>query len=107
MRGSTSTGRRWTAFVSRALGSFLYPPTSPELQYISVTSGFKRMSMETKYVCRGLISLYVSFHNNRTMCSTKLHVRICRVGGGGGRRKKSRALLYCCAKHSILSLLPG
>ena len=36
--------------------------------------------MKTKYVCRGLISLYVNFHNNRTMWSTKLHVKICRWG---------------------------
>ena len=50
---------------------FFHPPTSPELQYRCVTSGFTRLSMETKYVCRGLISLYVSFHNNRTMWSTK------------------------------------
>ena len=33
------------------------PPTSHELQFISVTSGFTRLSMKTKYVCRGLISL--------------------------------------------------
>ena len=38
--------------------------------------------MKTKYVCRGLISLYVNFHNNRTMWSTNLHVKICRWGGG-------------------------
>ena len=36
--------------------------------------------MKTKYVCRGLISLYVKFHNNRTMWSTNLHVKICRWG---------------------------
>ena len=43
--------------------------------------------MKTKYVCRALISLYVNFHNNLTMWSTNLHVKICRWGGG---RKKSR-----------------
>ena len=37
--------------------------------------------MQTKYVCRALFSLYVNFHNNRTMWSTKLHVKICRWGG--------------------------
>ena len=42
--------------------------------------------MKTKYVCRGLISLYVSFHNNRTMWPTNLHVKICRWGGGKGKR---------------------
>ena len=57
------------------------PPTSHELQYISVTSGFKRLSMKTKYVCRGFISPYVIFHYNRTMWSTNLHVKICRWGG--------------------------
>ena len=38
--------------------------------------------MKTKYVCRGLISLYVNFHNNGTMSSTNLHVvKNCRWGG--------------------------
>ena len=37
--------------------------------------------MKTKYVCRGLTSLYVNFHNNWTMWSTNLHVKICRWGG--------------------------
>ena len=43
-------------------GSILLPPpTSHELQYMSVTSGFTRLSMKTKYVCRGLINPYVIF----------------------------------------------
>ena len=41
--------------------------------------------MKTEYVCRGLISSYVNFHYNRTMWSTKLHVKICRWGGEGKR----------------------
>ena len=46
--------------------------------------------MKTKYVCRGLIGLYVNFHNNRTMWSTNLHVKICRWGGGGeGKRARN------------------
>ena len=49
------------------------PPTSHDLQYSSVMNGFTRVSMKTKYVCRGLISLYVNFHSNRTMWSTKLN----------------------------------
>ena len=44
--------------------------------------------MKTKYVCRGIISLYVNFPNNRTMWSTNLHVKICRWGGGGGGEEK-------------------
>ena len=47
--------------------------------------------MKTKYVCRGPISLYVKFHNNRTMWSTNLHVKICRWGGGG---KGKRAVFF-------------
>ena len=39
--------------------------------------------MMSKYVCRGLISLYVKFHNNRTIWSINLHVKVCRWGGGG------------------------
>ena len=38
--------------------------------------------MKTKYVCHGLFSLYVNFHNNRTMWSTNLLVKIFRWGGG-------------------------
>ena len=80
--------------VNAQLGSFSSSPIPPplptshehdELQYISVTSGFTRLSMKTKYVCRGLISLYVNFHNNRTMWSTNLHVKICGWGGGEGK----------------------
>ena len=62
------------------MGFFPFPPTSHKLQYISVTSGFTTLSMKTKYVCRGLISLYVDFDNNRTMWSTNLPVKICRWG---------------------------
>ena len=54
--------------------TFQIPPASHELQYFSVTSGFMRMSMKTKYVCRGLICLNANFHINRTMWSTFLHV---------------------------------
>ena len=42
--------------------------------------------MKTKYVCRGLISLYVNFHYNQTMWSKNLQVKNCRLG----ERKKSR-----------------
>ena len=75
-------------FTMKETGSFCFSPTLHELQYISVTSGFTRFSMKTKNVSRGLISLYVNFHNNRTMSSTNLHVKNCRWGGGG--RKKSQ-----------------
>ena len=46
--------------------------------------------MKTEYVCRGLISSYVNFHYNRTMWSTKLHVKICRCGGGGKEKEPSK-----------------
>ena len=36
--------------------------------------------MKTNYVCRSHINLYENFHNNRTMWSTNLHVKICRWG---------------------------
>ena len=78
--------------MSRDWLFFLSPPTSHELQYISVTSGFTRLNMKTKYVRRGLISLYVIFHNNRTMWSTNLLVKICRWGGGG--EEKERVILH-------------
>ena len=50
--------------------------------------------MKTKYVCRGLISLYVNFHNNRTMWLTNLHVKVCRWGREGKRAWKN-------ASHTI------
>ena len=67
-------------FTMKETGSFSFHPTSYELQYISVTSGFTRLSMTTKYVYRGLISLYVNFPNNRTMPSINLYVKNCRWG---------------------------
>ena len=70
------------------------PPTSHKLQYISVTSGFTRLSMRIKYVCRVLISLYVNFHNNRTMWSTNLHVKFCRWGGG--KEKEPNSIIKIC-----------
>ena len=39
--------------------------------------------MKTKYVCRGLINLYVNFHSNWKMWSKNSHVKNCRWGGGG------------------------
>ena len=72
------------------VGSFSFSPTSHELQYIVVTRGFTRLNMKTKYVCRALISLYVNFHNNRTMWSINLHVKICRWGGKEKRALESR-----------------
>ena len=77
---------------------FPFPPTSHELQYISVTSGFTRLSMKTKcHVCRGLISSYVNFHYNRTMWSTKLHVKVCRWGGG--KEKEPSPLVFSRFKN--------
>ena len=38
--------------------------------------------MKTKYVCRGLISLYVNFHNNVV---NKFTCKILQVGGKGKR----------------------
>ena len=77
-----------TVCLSTKFGSFSFPPpTSHELQFISVTSGFTRLSMKTKYVCRGLISLFLNFHNNRTMWSTNLHEKF--AGGGNGKRAQS------------------
>ena len=43
--------------------------------------------MKTKYVCRGLISLNVNFHNNRTLSSTNSHVKKLQVGGGGKEKQ--------------------
>ena len=37
-----------------------------------------------------LVKLYVNFHNNRTMWSTNLHVKVCRWEGG----KSHKFFLY-------------
>ena len=72
---------------------FLPPPTSDELQFFSVTSSFTRLIIKTKCVCHGLISLYVNFHNNRTMWSTNLLVKTCRWGGKGKRAQLATPLV--------------
>ena len=46
--------------------------------------------MKTKYVCRGLISPYVNFRNNRTMWSTNLREKFAGAGGGGGGGGKEK-----------------
>ena len=77
-------------------GSFSFSPlTSHELQYISLKRRFMRLSMMTKYVCRGLISLYVNFHNNRSLSSTNLHVK--RASGG---KEGKRAVTKCSNQSS-------
>ena len=53
--------------------------------------------MKTKYVCRGLISLYV--HNNRTMWSTNLQVKICRRGEKEKEPKKQINTLLLLIKR--------
>ena len=90
--------------LGRVLGSFSFnpppppPPPSHELQYINeLTSGFTRLSMKTKYVCRGLISLYVNFHKNRTMWLSNLHVRIRRWG----EKEKKRSVFVVSGKNRI------
>ena len=47
--------------------------------------------MWTKYVCRGIIGLHVSFHNNRTMWSKNLHVKSCRWG----EKEKEPLNIFC------------
>ena len=54
--------------------------------------------MKTKYVCQGLISLYVNFHNNRTMWSTNLLVKICR---GGKEKEPTRRLYYLLYSENV------
>ena len=84
-------------WVSSLRNHFYFPPppTSDELQFFSVTSGFTRLIMKTKYVCHDLISLYVNFHNNRTMWSTNLLVKICRWGGGKEKEPKYLYIFVC------------
>ena len=44
--------------------------------------------MKTKYVCHGLISLHVNFHDNRKKRTVTSNIKIYRWGGGGGGGKK-------------------
>ena len=50
----------------RSWALFPFPPTSLKYEFYGLTSGFTRLIMKTKYVCYGLISLHVKFHDNRT-----------------------------------------
>ena len=62
----------------------LPPPTSHDHQVYGVTSGFTRLIMKTKCVWHILISPHVNFHNDRTMRTVTLLVKI---AGGGGEKK--------------------
>ena len=56
-----------TSGFTGIFGSFSFPPpTSLKHELYGLTSGFTRFIMMTKYVCHGLISLHVNFHDNRT-----------------------------------------
>ena len=52
--------------------------------------------MKSKFVCRGLISLYVNFHNNRTMWSTNFYVKTCRWGEK--EKEPTRLFVNICVK---------
>ena len=45
--------------------------------------------MKTKYVCHGLISPPVNFHNNWTKWTVTSNIKICRWGGDGKRAKRA------------------
>ena len=77
----------WKTF-KRNLGSSPPPPTSLKHEFYALTSGFTRLIMKTKYVCHGLISLHVNFHDNRKKRTVTLNIKSCRWG----KRKKSRNL---------------
>ena len=57
------------------------PPTSLKHKIYGLTSGFTRLIMKIKYVCHGLISLHVNFHDNRTKWTLTSNIKICRWGG--------------------------
>ena len=71
---------------------FLSPPTSFKHELYGLTSSFTRLIMKTKYVCHGLISLHVNFHDNRTKWTVTSNIKFCRWGGG--KRKKSPNFLF-------------
>ena len=56
------------------------PPTSRKHEFYSLTSSFRRLILNTKYVCYGLISLHVNFHDNRTKWTVISNWKICRWG---------------------------
>ena len=50
-------------------GSFSFPPpppTSLKREFYGLTSDFTRLIMKTNYICHGLVSLLVNFHDNLT-----------------------------------------
>ena len=74
------------------LGSFSFSTPPHTSFFFSLTSGFTRLSIKTKYICRGLISLYVNFHNNPIKWSTNLHVKLCRWRREGKRAQSLSSL---------------
>ena len=65
-------------FVPKSLKNLALfpPPTSFKHEFFRLTSGFTRLVMKTKYVCHGLFSLHVNFHDkvNRNFNYKKLLV---------------------------------
>ena len=63
-------------------GSLSSPPptTSHEHQYYGLMQDFTRLFMKTKYVCIGLSYWHVNFHDNRTMQTVILIIKVCRWG---------------------------
>ena len=71
-------------FLDKMFGLFsVPPPTSHKHEFYGLTSGFTRLIMRTKYNCyEFVISLHVSFHENRTKWTVISNWKICRWGGG-------------------------
>ena len=70
----------------------LFLPISHEHQLYGVASGFTRLIMPTKYVCHGLSSPHVNFHDNPSMWTVTLIRTNFRWGGGGGENENSQKL---------------
>ena len=63
------------------------PPTYHKHQFYGLRGGSTRLIMRTKYVCHGLISLHVNFHDKHLGdVNSNLKYKYLQVGG---KRKKS------------------
>ena len=75
-------------------------PTSHKHEFFGLTSGFTRLILNTKYVCHGIISRHVNFHDTRTKWTVTSSIKICRWG-----EKEKEPINFVYLSSNLLCLL--
>ena len=76
------------------------PPPNSLIHVHGLTSGFTSLLMKTKYVCHGLISLHVNFHDNRTKWTVTSNIKNYRWG----EKEKSPTMQFGSKSRCVATL---